>query len=105
MDDTALAYKSEKGLVIITGCSHSGICNIVEYAKKVCNDDRVVDIVGGFHLLNPPSKQLYSTLEYMRSLKPNEVHACHCTDLYSKIQLSQVVNVKEIGVGTVLEYD
>jgi len=34
LDDTALAYKSSKGLVIITGCSHSGICNIIEHAKK-----------------------------------------------------------------------
>jgi len=32
MDDTALIYKSVEGLFIITGCSHSGICNIVEYA-------------------------------------------------------------------------
>ena len=34
LDDTALAYKGRGGLFIITGCSHSGICNIVEYAKK-----------------------------------------------------------------------
>ena len=32
MDDTALVYKSENGIYVITGCSHSGICNIVEYA-------------------------------------------------------------------------
>lgn len=35
LDDSALVYISEKGLVIITGCSHSGICNIIEYAKKL----------------------------------------------------------------------
>jgi len=38
--------------VIITSCSHAGICNIVEYAKKICEDNRIIDIVGGFHLLN-----------------------------------------------------
>lgn len=64
-DDSALAYKSSEGLIIITACSHSGICNIIEYAKKVCGDDRVVDIVGGFHLLDPPAEQLQGTLEYM----------------------------------------
>ncbi len=53
VEDSALAYRSRDGLVIITGCSHSGICNIVEYARKVCREDRVVDIIGGFHLLNP----------------------------------------------------
>lgn len=39
MDDSALVYKSSKGLVIITGCSHAGICNIIEYAKKICKEE------------------------------------------------------------------
>jgi len=104
MDDSVLVHKSSRGLVIITGCSHAGICNIVEYAKEICKDDRVVDIVGGFHLLAPPEEQLQGTLEYMKALQPTEVHACHCTDLNSKIALSKVVNLKEVGVGLTLEY-
>ena len=105
MDDSALVYKSSGGLVIITSCSHAGICNIVEYAKKICEDNRIIDIVGGFHLLNPSKEQLQGTLEYMKELQPNEVHACHCTDLNSKIALAQVVNLKEVGVGLKLEYE
>ena len=104
IDDSALAYRSSKGLVIITGCSHSGICNIVEYAKEICKDDRIIDIIGGFHLLNPEKKQLEGTLKYLEKIKPYEVHACHCTDLKSKIALSKVVNLKEIGVGQTFEY-
>ena len=64
----------------------------------------MVDIVGGFHLLDPPAEQLQGTLEYMKSLNPRSVHACHCTDLNSKIELSKVVNLKEVGVGLILEY-
>jgi 7,8-dihydropterin-6-yl-methyl-4-(beta-D-ribofuranosyl)aminobenzene 5'-phosphate synthase len=104
-DDTALVYKSSQGLVIITGCSHSGICNIVEQAKKLCKEERVIDIVGGLHLLNPSEEQMQGTLEYMKKLNPNQMHACHCTDLNSKIALSKVVNLKEVGVGMVLEYE
>jgi len=104
VDDSALAYKSSAGLVIITGCSHAGICNIVEYARKVCSDERVVDIVGGFHLLDPSVEQLEGTIEYMESLCPGSVHACHCTDLNSKIALSRVVDLKEVGVGITLKY-
>jgi len=103
-DDSALAYKSPDGLVIITGCSHAGICNIVEYAKKVCGDDRVVDVIGGFHLLDPSEEQLQGTITYMKSLHSGSVHACHCTDLNSKIALSKVVNLGEVGVGLTLEY-
>ena len=104
IDDSALAYKSANGLVIITGCSHAGICNIVEYAKKVCREERIVDIIGGFHLQNPSIEQLQGTIDYMKSLCPSSVHACHCTDLNSKIELSKVVNLKEVGVGLTLEY-
>lgn len=104
-EDTALVYKSPKGLVIITGCSHSGICNIVEQAKKLCEEERILDIVGGLHLRDPSSEQLKGTLEYMKKLGPKQMYACHCTDLNSKIALSKVVNLKEVGVGLVLNYE
>ena len=104
MEDSALAYRSSEGLVIITGCSHAGICNIVEHAKRICGEDRIVDIVGGLHLLDPSEEQMRGTLDYMKKLQPPEVHACHCTDLNSKIALSRVVNLREVGVGLKLEY-
>ncbi|MDF2523863.1 MAG: fold metallo-hydrolase, partial [Clostridiales bacterium] len=103
-DDTALAYKSKDGLVIITGCSHSGICNIIEYAKKVCNESRVVDVIGGLHLLDPDKEQIELTKSYMKQTNLKELHACHCTDLNSKLALSEVAKIKEVGVGFVLEF-
>lgn len=105
IDDSALVYKGKSGLVIITGCSHSGICNIIEYAKKICDDNRIADVIGGFHLLNPSQEVLTKTCEYMEKNNINKVHAGHCTDLKSKVQLSNVTNVEEIGVGLVLQYD
>ncbi|MCK5146741.1 MBL fold metallo-hydrolase [bacterium] len=103
-EDSALVYQSEKGLVIITGCSHAGICNIIDYAIKVCEDDRIFDIVGGLHLQNPSKKQLQGTVDFLKEYKPLHLHACHCTDLHSKIVLSQVVPVEEVGVGLTLSY-
>jgi len=104
IDDSALAYKTEKGLVIITGCSHAGICNITEYAKKVCGDDRGVAIIGGLHLLDPPKEQLAGTLEYIKRLNLNALYACHCTDFGSKCALAKVAPVKEVGVGLWVEF-
>ena len=105
LDDSALVYKSNLGLIIITGCSHSGICNMMEYAKKVCNEERIYDVIGGFHLLNPSTNQLDNTVEYFHKTKPKAVHACHCTDLYSRMNLAKVVNIQDVGVGSVLEYE
>jgi 7,8-dihydropterin-6-yl-methyl-4-(beta-D-ribofuranosyl)aminobenzene 5'-phosphate synthase len=105
IDDSALVYHSRNGLVIITGCSHAGICNIIEYAKEVCGDDRVVDIIGGLHLQKPSARQLEKTISYLDALQPESVHACHCTDLASKIALSRVTRIEEVGVGLSIKYD
>lgn len=104
LDDSALAYRSDAGLVIITGCSHAGICNIVEQARRVCGEERVVDIIGGFHLLDPPPLQLRKTVSYLKSLDLAAIHACHCTDLDSKLALAAAADLKEVGVGLTLDY-
>lgn len=99
VDDSALACRTEEGLIVVTGCAHAGICSTIEKAKEVCGDDRVVDVIGGFHLLAPSPERLSGTLAYFEELAPAAVHACHCTDLASKIALARVVNVCEVGVG------
>lgn len=104
LDDSALAYKSPEGLVIITGCSHSGICNIISASRDILGESRIVDVIGGLHLLQPPKEQLRKTTGFLKEISPLAIHACHCTDLPSKIALSKVVNNKEVGVGLVLEY-
>jgi 7,8-dihydropterin-6-yl-methyl-4-(beta-D-ribofuranosyl)aminobenzene 5'-phosphate synthase len=104
LDDSALAYRGREGLLIITGCSHAGICSIIEHARNVCQEERVVDVIGGLHLMNPPKKQLQKTAEFIGGLGLQALHACHCTDLESKITLSAVAPLKEVGVGLRLEY-
>ena len=104
LDDTALAYRSPEGLVIITGCSHAGICNIIAYAQKVCNEPRVRDVIGGFHLKKSDRDALDATLAYVKGVSPVALHPCHCTSLAAKIALAAVVPVGEVGVGLTLEY-
>ncbi|MBE0450884.1 MAG: hypothetical protein IBX70_08560 [Clostridia bacterium] len=67
-------------------------------------DDRIFDVVGGFHLQNPMDIQLNGTLEYFQESNVKAIHACHCTDLKSKIALSNVVEIAEVGAGLELVY-
>lgn len=103
-EDAALAYVSPQGLVVMVGCSHAGVCNTIEYAREVCGERRVADVIGGFHLQRPAPAHLEGTLAYFRELRPQALHACHCTDLKSKIALAAVAEVQEVGAGLVLEY-
>jgi len=104
LDDSALAYISSDGLVIITGCSHSGICNIVEYAKKITNESRVVDILGGLHLVEPSQDRLNETIKYLQGLSLNKLHPGHCSDFQSKIAMAKKLPVKDYGVGLSIEH-
>lgn len=102
MEDSAIVYKSNKGLFIITGCSHSGICNIIEYAKKVCNDDKIYGVIGGFHLLED-NERLYKTIDYLRDNNIQELYPCHCVSLDCKIKIAKETPIKEVGVGQIIE--
>jgi 7,8-dihydropterin-6-yl-methyl-4-(beta-D-ribofuranosyl)aminobenzene 5'-phosphate synthase len=104
LDDSALAYRSRTGLVIITGCSHAGICNILEYARKVTGEARVRDIIGGFHLIKDDPVRHKETAEYLGGLDLAALHACHCTSLAAKIALAAACPIRETSVGLRLEW-
>ena len=103
-DDTALVYKGSEGLVIITGCAHAGICNILDYARKVCGEEIIHAIIGGFHLLSPSPSLLANTLEFLKESGVRALYPCHCTDLTSIFALSQVAPVNQVGAGLVLQF-
>jgi 7,8-dihydropterin-6-yl-methyl-4-(beta-D-ribofuranosyl)aminobenzene 5'-phosphate synthase len=104
LDDSSLAYRSPQGLVIIAGCAHAGICNTVSQAMHTCGETRLADIIGGFHLQQPSERQLRRTVEQLSAWHPRQLHACHCTDLKSRIALSAVADLEEVGVGLQLIY-
>lgn len=104
LDDTALVYKTDDGLFIITACSHSGICNIVENAKKLLNDNRIVGIIGGFHLLED-NALLDNTINYFKENNIKTLYPCHCVCLKAKTKMMDVARVYEVGVGLELNIE
>ena len=102
MDDTALAIKTEKGLVIVTGCSHAGICNIVEHAKKVADQDKVHIVMGGFHLLGDQA-QLQKTIDYFLKNRVEHLYPMHCTDLPSLSKFYDTYGIKKLCAGDTIE--
>lgn len=103
IDDSALAYKGKDGLFIITGCSHSGICNIIEQAKIVCNEERVCGVIGGFHLLKDDAI-LDKTIEYFKDNNINELYPAHCVSLQAKIKIGKIFPIHEVGVSLEINF-
>lgn len=101
-EDSALVYESEEGLFIITGCSHSGICNIVAQAQKVTGDTRVLGIIGGFHLLEE-GERLDATVDFLAALHMPRAYPCHCVSLHAKAKMLARFPIAEVGVGMQIE--
>jgi 7,8-dihydropterin-6-yl-methyl-4-(beta-D-ribofuranosyl)aminobenzene 5'-phosphate synthase len=80
-DDTALvAHVKGQGLVVLSGCAHSGIVNTVRQAMKVTGVDRVMAVMGGFHLGGPNMEPVVSaTTAALKEIKPRYLVPTHCT--------------------------
>ncbi len=105
-EDTALVYKSrtQNGIYIMTGCSHCGICNIVEYAKKICKCDTILGIIGGFHMFKT-DERLEQTIQYFKDNHVQNIYPCHCTNFKVKARMAQELPVHEVAVGFTTEWN
>ncbi|WP_323944874.1 MBL fold metallo-hydrolase [Aeromonas caviae] len=78
-DDSALAYKSEQGLIVFIGCGHAGVENIIECAKEVCGDERIHAVIGGLHLKFSGPERAVALGAYLQEEAVERLFACHCT--------------------------
>ena len=90
-DQSLVIHLKEKGLVVISGCSHAGIINTVLQAKKMTGLQRVHGILGGFHLIGPSSEPLLeSTVEELVKMEPKVLVPMHCTGWKGIHRISEV---------------
>ncbi len=79
-DQAAVLHIKGKGLVVLTGCGHSGIVNIVRHAKRLTGVDRVHAVLGGFHLTGGIFEKIIpQTVAALRAENPRVVVPAHCT--------------------------
>jgi 7,8-dihydropterin-6-yl-methyl-4-(beta-D-ribofuranosyl)aminobenzene 5'-phosphate synthase len=102
LDDTALVYKNDNGIFLITGCSHSGICNMIEYAKNICKTEKVLGVIGGFHLFRVDN-QLNKTIKYFEDNDIKLLYPSHCVSFQAKAKMNEKLPIHEVGVGMTLE--
>ena len=101
LDDQSLAIKTDKGVLLLLGCCHSGLRNTVAWAEEVTGDE-VKFIVGGTHLIaySPEKiKEIVSKLDF------EFIAPCHCTGLKAEFLLMDLLGdrFKMIGSGSVIE--
>jgi len=104
-DDTAMFWRSEKGMVVFGGCAHSGIVNIIRHGLKLTGMSRLHGLLGGTHLGPASQAQIDATLAELAELEPDFVAANHCTGFAVMARLQEAFGPRFIPacVGTVIE--
>lgn len=79
-DDSGIAIKTPKGLIVMTGCGHRGVCNAIEHAKEVTGEEKIYAVLGGFHLRDLAKKQsiVEKTINYFKDNNVEYLFLGHC---------------------------
>jgi 7,8-dihydropterin-6-yl-methyl-4-(beta-D-ribofuranosyl)aminobenzene 5'-phosphate synthase len=90
-DDQAVILNiKDKGLLVITGCAHAGIINIINYAKELSGEDRIYAVIGGMHLTGGVFEPLIArTIDELEQLKPKFIVPCHCSGLKAMTEIAK----------------
>lgn len=104
-DQCAIVNVRGKGLVLITGCGHSGIVNTILHAQRLTGVHSVYAVIGGFHLsgrLFEPA--IPATIQALEKLKPHCLMPCHCTGWVATHQIARAMPEAFVAnsVGTTL---
>ena len=89
-DISVVANVRGKGLVIVTGCSHAGIVNIIQQSIKLTGTKKIHGIIGGFHLIEASEERIQKTALALKTFNPDWVYAGHCTGFRAQVELYNI---------------
>ena len=79
-DQCAILNVRDKGLVVVTGCGHAGIINIIRHAQALTGVERIHAVIGGFHLTGAYfAQRIPATVAALKELAPAHIVPGHCT--------------------------
>jgi len=108
-DDSTLAVRTPRGLVVLFGCAHAGYVNILKAVRKEFPDDRLLAVVGGLHLGNAGQEVLAEAIAYTDSVKAEgfTFHGGHCTGVKTLERFREAFGdaaFRPLGAGRVIGF-
>ncbi|MDR1310673.1 MAG: MBL fold metallo-hydrolase, partial [Burkholderiaceae bacterium] len=98
-DDQSMWFETEKGLVVLLGCCHSGVVNTVNYVKQISGMARVRGVIGGMHLLRAGRTRMEETLRTMAAWDMAFLIPCHCTGDGAKAKMQAFLGKEVVTMG------
>jgi len=105
--EQSLIIDTEKGLIIITGCAHPGVINIIKKTKEIFPEENIYLVLGGFHLGGTSDSELKSIISDFRKLNVQKTAPCHCSgdrcrELFKEEYKNDFI---ENGVGKIIKIE
>jgi len=90
-DDQAMIMNvAGKGLVVLTGCGHAGVVNILRYARKLTGIDEVYAVIGGFHLTGKVFEPIIDqVVDALVDIDPKVIVPAHCTGWKAQLAMAE----------------
>jgi|SRR5579871_2499186 len=92
-EDMSLVIDTDRGLVVISGCGHSGIINTLEYARAKVRNAPVHAAIGGFHLFQLDDEKLSWTASKLREFGLQNFLGAHCTGIEATYRIRELVGL------------
>jgi 7,8-dihydropterin-6-yl-methyl-4-(beta-D-ribofuranosyl)aminobenzene 5'-phosphate synthase len=86
-EDMALICDTKDGLVVLTGCGHAGVINLIDYARTIIRPAPVLALIGGIHLFNASDDTLKWTGDKLREFGVTNLLGAHCTGVETVYRL------------------
>ncbi len=104
LDDMALLIDHPEGLVIISGCAHSGMINTIEYIMEKTGRSRIQAFIGGTHLITASPERMAQTISILRKMDIGKIAVGHCTGFYAAARLLNELGPKVIKADTGMSF-
>jgi 7,8-dihydropterin-6-yl-methyl-4-(beta-D-ribofuranosyl)aminobenzene 5'-phosphate synthase len=88
-DDQSLVIDTDRGLILILGCAHSGLVNIINHVIAKTGKEKFHAILGGTHLDFLTPSQLEETIGVLKKMEIERMGASHCTGMKAAFRLHQ----------------
>jgi 7,8-dihydropterin-6-yl-methyl-4-(beta-D-ribofuranosyl)aminobenzene 5'-phosphate synthase len=106
-DQNVIVNVKDKGLVIVSGCSHAGVVNVLRNAQRITGETRVAGLIGGFHLTGGIFEPIIEpTVAAFATVNVGRILPAHCTGwkavhLFARAMPDSFV---QPAVGTVVSF-
>lgn len=98
-DDQSMWFETDKGLVVLLGCCHSGLSNTINYIRQISGKDKIYGVMGGMHLLQANEERLSKTFNIMKDWNADFLVPCHCTGMESALKMQKAIGPETVKIG------